>query len=175
MYALEYVEFVVQPSTVELVKDLHPDEGVEYYCVQLEHLEFISFVEVEERVAGEVERKTGGKFVNRLADDHLPHYYSENGGTAGSWEAFEDVGCRGIGSPSLISSLTSHMKMDRGVQSQCSERIHDEIQPEQLHGFEHALVLAAADRRHNREDDGGNVDRDLELSSQLPPDMLEYT
>lgn len=56
------------------------------------------------------------------------------------------------------------MKMYSCVQSQCSKRIHDKIQPEQLNGFEHALILATVDCRHNRENDGGNVDRDLELS-----------
>jgi hypothetical protein len=72
---------------------------------------------VEHRVAGEVERKTYGKFVNRLAKDHFPHYHSEERGTAGSWGAIENVGCWGIGCPSLISFLTSHVKMDRGIQS----------------------------------------------------------
>lgn len=64
LYALEYVEFVVQSSTVELVEYSHPNKGVEDNCVQLEHLYFVRCIKVEERVTGEVEHKTGGKFVN---------------------------------------------------------------------------------------------------------------
>ena len=66
--ASEDVEAVIQSSVVELVEDLHPDEGVEHNGSPL-----VFGVVEEVATFGEVEDEGDGELENCLADDHLPH------------------------------------------------------------------------------------------------------
>jgi hypothetical protein len=54
------VEVVVEAPAVELVEDLHPDEGVEDYGAEVEFLRGDGGVVVEDAVAREVEDEDHG-------------------------------------------------------------------------------------------------------------------
>ena len=72
------------------------------------------------------------------------------------------------GSVALIWSVyTSYYGKDVAVlQSQRRKGVHDQIQPQQLHCPEDTLVPAVVDGRDHGQQNGGDVDGDLELSSQ---------
>ncbi len=95
------IEFVVQPAVVELVEDLHPDEGVEddraadiLWIVE----EFLPRAEVQDQGYGELE--------DGLSDYHLPHRGGDQRGAAFDGLAVEDFfgwrvggqckGCEGV-------------------------------------------------------------------------------
>lgn len=73
MDADEDVELVVETTAVELVEDLHPDEHVEDYGIELELLRGDGGVVAEDGVASEVENQDDDDLEDGLADDHLPH------------------------------------------------------------------------------------------------------
>lgn len=62
--ALEDIEFVVQSTTVQLVENLHPDEGVEDDGVELGLLLVTIGMILEDPVACKVESKTEGELVD---------------------------------------------------------------------------------------------------------------
>lgn len=99
-HALEDIEVVVEATVVELVKDLHPDEGVEDDCGELAGAKTgvcVGEVGVEEFVAGEVEHEGYGQLVDCLAEDHFPHCHCEEGGAFGDGLSVEDLFCWGVG------------------------------------------------------------------------------
>lgn len=66
---LENVELIVEPSVIEFVEDLHPDERVENHATDCNVVSW----SVEDLGASIVQNEGGDKLEDGLADDHLPH------------------------------------------------------------------------------------------------------
>lgn len=120
--ALQDVELVVQAAVVELVEDLHPDEGVEHHSVELQHLIRVLGVVAQNLGSGEVQDERHRQLENGLPDDHLPHVYRHQGRTLGLGFAVQNFLSRGV-----------------GCKCQRSERVHDEIDPKKLYRCKHRL------------------------------------
>ena len=146
--ALENIETVIEPAVVQCVEDLHPDEGVEDQGWQL--LPLVFAVVAEDRLAGKVEDKGDDQLVNCLTDDHLPHPQGDERSRLRVRLPVKKAACWGI-----------------GCEGQCGERVHDEVDPEQLNSSQHRGLVVARYGRDKGKQDGGDVDSNLELQELL--------
>lgn len=146
----EAVEAVIQPSRVELVKDLEPHEGVEDHRVELKHSMLVVLVVAEHLGAGKVERDGDGELEYDLADDHLPHIEGDQR------------------SRLLLRGTVEYTIGGRICgEDDPGECIHEEVHPEQLDGREYRLHLRVRDRADESEDHGSDGHCDLELEKLL--------
>lgn len=125
---LEDIEFVVETSVVEDVEDLHPYESVEDDGVKLELLVWVGEVVAENGTTGEVEDKDGGELVDILASDLFPHSCGDERLVPALGRAVQDLFRRRVGG-----------------KSERRKRVHDEIDPEQLHSLENGLHVVTVD------------------------------
>ena len=84
--------------------------------------------------------------VDRLPEDLLVHIHVEERRRLLIGLAIEQSGARRIGS-----------------QRQSSERVHDNVDPQQLDGRQRAFLVCTRDSCNERDDDCSDVDRNLEL------------
>ena len=63
-------------------------------------------------------------------------------------------------------TLERRIRSRVGRESQSGEGVHDEVHPEELHGCQDGAHLRVRDGGDEGEEDGCDVDGDLELSSQ---------
>ena len=137
---------------LELVEDLQPTKDVEDKREQALFLVVgnvdIGVVDVvaEEGGAGEVENEGDDELADGLADDHLAH------------AGIDERGCLLVG-----LAVQNGWRGRVGREGQRGEGIHDQVYPEQLNGVEHRFLFVAGNGGHKGEDDGGDVDGELEL------------
>lgn len=153
-YTLEDVELVVETSAVDRVEDLHEHERVEDERAQLGM--FLRLLirrktkVAKYRVPSKVEDQDDDDLVDRLPEDHLVHVDAEQRGTRMIRFAVEKCGmCRVSG------------------EGQGSERVHDDVDPQQLHGGECRSLRIRRHSSDKSDNDGGDVDGDLELQELL--------
>ncbi len=96
--------------------------------------------------ATEVEHEDDDNLINGLHHDHLVHLDGEQR-------------CSLLVRLALEQFLRCRVRSE----SQSSERVHDDVDPEQLYGGQHGLFLVRSNRRYERNSDSGDVGRDLEL------------
>lgn len=82
---LEDIELVVQSTAVQLVENLHPDEGVEDDCVEFDLLPVDLGIILEDPVACKIQRETEGELVDRLPQHQLPHGHGEQRCASWPW------------------------------------------------------------------------------------------
>lgn len=142
----EDVEFVVETTVVELVEDLHPDESVEDHGIELELLSRVGDIVAEDLLACKVENEGHDQLEDGLADDHFPHVHCNQRSLLSFGPTVEDLGGWGISGKS------------EGCKS-----VHDKVDPQKLDGCEDGVHVWVRDSRDEREQDGGDVNGDLEL------------
>lgn len=70
-HAFENVEAIIETSSVPLIEDLHPHEGVENCTLKTV---FLGRSLIAENAGScKVENKSNGQLVYRLPNNHLPH------------------------------------------------------------------------------------------------------
>lgn len=152
MNAHEHVFPAVDPPGVDRVEDLAEHEGVEDESVELSvplldlHVGVGGLVVSENDVAGEVEQEDDEGLVHRLTDDLHAHGRVEQRRGLAVGLAIEDLAAGGIGS-----------------EGESGEGVHDDVDPEQLHGGKDGFFGGRGDGGDEGDDDGGDVDGDLEL------------
>jgi hypothetical protein len=145
-YALKHIDLVIEASVIEDVEDLHPDEDIEDEGVELELLVGIREIVAEDVATSEVEHEDNGELVDVLTGDLLPHGRGDEGLVATLRWAVQDLVGRRIGS-----------------EGEGGERVHDQVDPKKLNGSENGLHLVVVHRCNESENDGRDIDGDLEL------------
>ena len=149
--ALEDIELLVQPPAINGVENLRKDESIEDQGLNgavmiFIHSVVVGMLEAENLEAGKMEYKGDGDLVNRLAHDLLVHVDGEQRCT-----------------------LLVRFAIQEGLRSRVSgegegcERVHDDVDPQQLNSRKNGLFLRRGDRRNKSDNDGRNICGDLEL------------
>jgi hypothetical protein len=86
---------------------------------------------------------------------------------SGAWRGVggrDRISCVG-GSVALftINFILQGFEDVENVQCQSRKCIHNQVQPEQLNRLEDTLIITVVNSGDDREQDGGNIDGDLEL------------
>lgn len=124
----------VEDQTGELVLLINPD------CL-------VGGAEAEDLVTGKVEDESDNDLVESLTEDHHPHLSRDERRSLAVGLALEYLGGGGIGS-----------------EGKSGEGVHDEVDPEKLNGGKNRLLIFRRDGGNVGDDDGGDVDGELELS-----------
>ena len=138
------VEVAGEGSTVDHVEDLTEDERVEDQSLEL-RVSATGLV-TEDVVSTPVEHEADDDLVTSLTEDHLDHVDVEQG----------SGGLFGLPVERPLGSRV-------GSEGEGGESVHDQVDPQELHGGQDRLFLVRGDGGDKGQDDGGNVDRELEL------------
>ncbi|KAG5463349.1 MAG: hypothetical protein BJ554DRAFT_8288, partial [Olpidium bornovanus] len=145
----------VGPPAVDLVGDVEQDERVEHGRADRRAERFAArglragerHQVGEKRRPAVQERHAGGEEHGRLAEDHALHVPVDEGLLLRVYRrAGQELGLVGL----------------VGGEGESAQGVHEKVDPEQLHGGEDGLAGRVDDRRHQGEQDGGDVDGELE-------------
>eukprot|EP01136_Pigoraptor_vietnamica_P010646 Opistho-1_new@48532 len=151
-HSLEHVELAVNLARVDLVEHLHLHKRVEDDRVVLRGLgirrvrlvQLATARHVEDLLPDKDEDEHDGQLVYRLAQHHQHHAAREE---------------RLVASVRLALQQRVRGRLRR--EGERRKRVHDEVDPQQLHGRQRRLL--EHNRANERDDDGANVDGELEL------------
>lgn len=100
----------------------------------------------EESATTKVESKSDRELAYGLAQNHLAHAYGNEAGRL-----------------PLRLSVQDGTRRRVGGEGKGGESVHDEVNPEKLHSIQDCLACYSGNKS---QDDGGDVDRKLELEKQ---------
>lgn len=129
---------VLAGNLLVLVENLHPHKSVENQSFHM------IFVVIQD--ATKVKNKCDNKLVDSLTNNHLPHVDSDQRRRFGVRLPVENTVCGRVSS-----------------QSKCSEGVHDQIDPEQLHGGQDRSLFCRGHSGNECKEHSSNVDSELEL------------